>query len=137
MNSEKDSELCKRYPQIFKDRSSNPRTTLMCFGFECGDGWFDLIDTLCRQISGHVNHLRRQNEDMTEERFYERYGVVAVQVKEKWGGLRFYVDGADEHVQGMIAMAEGMSYRICEVCGRPGVTRAGGWVRTLCDDHAA
>lgn len=136
MSPEKDKQLCERYPHIFKDRSGDPKQTLMCFGFECDDGWYGIIDTLCNGINAHVNHKRQMNQDMPAEQFYEEHGVVAVQVKEKWGGLRFYVNGSDEYVDGLIAMAEGMSYRTCEVCGNPGKTRAGGWVRTLCDGHA-
>lgn len=59
--------------------------------------------------------------------------VVAVQVKEKFGGLRFYVNGADDEVRGMIDMAESMSYRLCEDCGTKGTLRKGGWYRTMCD----
>lgn len=61
--------------------------------------------------------------------------VEAVQVKEKFGGLRFYVDGGDDYTRGLIAMAEDMSFRICEVCGKPGQLRQGGWILTLCDEH--
>ena len=61
---------------------------------------------------------------------------TAAQVKEKFGGLRFYVDGGDDWVYGAISMAESMSYRTCEVCGAPGVTRGEGWIRTTCDQHS-
>ena len=43
--------------------------------------------------------------------------IVARQVKEKFGGLRFYVQACADGQQGMIALAEAMSYRICDVCG--------------------
>lgn len=62
--------------------------------------------------------------------------VVAVQVKEKFGSLRFYVDGGDKYTDGIISMAEAMSYVICEICGSPGKTYGGGWMRTLCKEHA-
>ncbi len=62
--------------------------------------------------------------------------VVAVQVKEKFGTLRFYYEGGDEYVSGIVAMAESMSGRICEECGAEGKQRGGGWIQTLCDTHA-
>lgn len=62
--------------------------------------------------------------------------VVAVQVKEKFGTLRFYHNGGDDVIQACVDMAESMSSVTCEVCGSPGVSRSGGWIRTLCDDHA-
>jgi hypothetical protein len=61
--------------------------------------------------------------------------VVAAQVKEKFGTLRFYYDGGDDVIQGMVRMAESMSAVMCEDCGAPGRLREGSWVRTLCDHH--
>ena len=93
-------------------------------GVDIGDGWVALVDTLCRRIEAHV-----ALEELGEP--------VVGQVKEKFGGLRFYFDGPnDDYISGLITMAESMSYRICEDCGKPGEVRSGGWIRTLCDEHA-
>jgi len=56
---------------------------------------------------------------------------------EKFGGLRFYYDGGDEQIHGMVRMAESWAARTCETCGDPGKSRNGGWIRTLCDKHEA
>ena len=61
--------------------------------------------------------------------------VVVDQVKEKFGGLRFYYHGGDDVVDGMVRMAESWAAQTCETCGDPGTIRHGGWVRTLCDKH--
>lgn len=61
--------------------------------------------------------------------------VVVDQVKEKFGGLRFYYHGGDDFVDGMVRMAESWAAQTCETCGDPGTIRHGGWVRTLCDKH--
>ena len=61
--------------------------------------------------------------------------VVADQVKEKFGTLRFYYHGGDSKVDGMVRMAESMSACMCEECGAPGTQTQGGWIRTLCDTH--
>jgi len=132
MTEEKDRLLCERYPEIFKDRRGDPKETLMCFGFECSDGWFDIIDTLCKNIQHHLTYHRARKHTTIEE-FEERFQVRAVQVKEKFGGLRFYVNNEDEYVRGLIAMAESFSFKTCEDCGLPGVPRTGGWIRTLCE----
>jgi hypothetical protein len=69
---------------------------------------------------------------------YEADIPIAVQVKEKFGGLRFYVHGCSVEHDDIINYAERMSYYICETCS----TMAGvqsypiGWVRTLCVKHA-
>lgn len=61
--------------------------------------------------------------------------VKVAQVKEKFGSLRFYINGADDTIFGMISLAETMSTRTCEVCGDKGKIKAGGWIKTLCDKH--
>lgn len=138
MTEEKDKALCAKFPKIFRDRNRSMQETCMCWGFEHGDGWYDIIDAACTNMQSHTN-WKRQSEpfaSMTDEEFDEIHQPVAAQVKEKFGGLRFYVDNADDHIRGVIDMAESMSLRICEVCGSPGKRRPGGWIRTLCDDHA-
>jgi hypothetical protein len=62
--------------------------------------------------------------------------VTAVQVKEKFGTLRFYYDGGDDYIRGLVSMAESMSAVTCEECGNLGKSRRGGWIRTLCDSHS-
>lgn len=57
------------------------------------------------------------------------------QIKEKFGGLRFYIGDAPDAVHERIRKAEVDSYTICEVCGSPGHHRATAWERTLCDEH--
>lgn len=63
--------------------------------------------------------------------------INVAQIKEKFGGLRFYYDGGDEHISGMVTMAESWAHRTCEQCGNKGKQRDGGWIRTLCDEHEA
>ena len=61
--------------------------------------------------------------------------VVVQQVKEKFGGLRFYYYGGDEYIDGMVRTAETLSELTCEVCGAPGKIGGIGWVSCRCRDH--
>jgi hypothetical protein len=63
--------------------------------------------------------------------------IKVQQIKEKFGGLRFYYDGGDERISGLVDMAESWAAHTCETCGNKGERRHGGWVRTLCDVHEA
>ena len=134
MRDELDKRLCEKYPKIFKNRHGSMNETCMCWGFTHGDGWYDIVESLCSNIQNHVDWKRRQHPELSNEEFDEQHQVVAAQVKEKFGGLRFYVDNSDDYIRGAISVAESMSHRTCEDCGNKGHRRAGGWVRTLCDD---
>ena len=58
------------------------------------------------------------------------------QVKEKFGGLRFYVGSANKAIYERIHAAENESFETCEQCGALGVLREGYWLKTLCDEHS-
>lgn len=66
----------------------------------------------------------------------EKEGASVMQIKEKFGSLRFYVDGASDTLLKAIIEAEGLSAITCQQCGKPGTLREkNGWLRTLCDEH--
>jgi len=135
MRDELDEALCKKYPKIFKMRNATAQESCMCWGFSHGDGWYDILDAACANIQSHTDWKRKTEPyaGMSDEEFCDIHQPVAAQVKEKFGGLRFYVDNCDDYVRGVIAMTESMSYRTCEYCGSQGVKRPGGWIKTLCD----
>ena len=99
--------------------------TAMCWGITCGDGWYNIVDALCGQIQNHLEHNIKDNDGTIV--------VEATQVKEKYGGLRFYYTGGDEFIRGVCWMAEGLSERTCEECGAQGTQNKKGWIRTMCD----
>jgi len=124
MKKELDEKLCAKYPKIFVDRHADMRSTAMCWGIECGDGWYWLIDQLCNTIQRYIN----------DNQHLQIAQVVAEQVKEKYGGLRFYFRGGDNLIEGMVWLAEHLSLHICETCGSTqNVSQSEGWIVTLCD----
>lgn len=126
MRKELDEKLCAKYPLIFADRHGDKKETLMCWGFDCGDGWYWLIDKLCAQLQWNTDKNNRDGE-------YPQ--VVAVQVKEKFGGLCFYVQSATREQYATISFAESLSYGICEHCGTTkNMGRTSGWIRNICED---
>jgi hypothetical protein len=141
MREELDQKLCEKYPKIFKNRNGDMRETAMCWGFEHGDGWYNIINNLCACIQSHIDWQNKQREALLESNPHNVplpdavLQVVAEQVKEKFGTLRFYYQGGDDYIDGMVRMAEAMSAVTCEKCGAPAKTRGPGWIRTLCDTH--
>jgi len=129
MKAELDKQLSETYPKIFVNRDKDMTESCMYWGMSVGDGWYDLIDTLCRNIQNYIDHNSTETNPIPQ--------LVAEQVKEKFGTLRFYTSGGDRLIDGMIWFAESMSGRICETCGKPGSLRQSGWIVTLCDEHQA
>ena len=62
-----------------------------------------------------------------------RSEVRCHQIKEKFGGLRFYVSNACPDAEEAIAWAEKESFKVCEHCGAPGKPRRSGWIKAECD----
>jgi hypothetical protein len=126
MRKELEEKLIKRFP-AWLSVNGDVRHTLMPFGFQHGDGWFNILWRLCLHLEPVVTEL----ETETGERF------EVVQVKEKLGTLRFYVSHHMDAIDRRIAEAQKESSRTCEICGQPGKRReTGGGVRAVCDEHA-
>ncbi|WP_321815136.1 MULTISPECIES: hypothetical protein [unclassified Paraburkholderia] len=127
MSPELEAKLCTSYSLIFaveKTLCSDGGAATSQFaarGFECGDGWYDLIDVLCLNLQHATKNGAPQ--------------VVAVEVKEKLGGLRFCACGQNDEQAGMIQLAETMSARLCDVCGNRGKLVRNGWIKTRCPQH--
>lgn len=138
MNSEEKydafvKEMHEKYPKMF----SQPYG-----GFAVGEGWWPILRSLCSNIQGHINHVNDYMKHNREKfKYAEMYQpveqVVVEQIKEKFGGLRFYYTGGDSYIDGLVDMAESWASHTCEECGAPGKSRSGGWIRTLCDVHEA
>jgi hypothetical protein len=109
-----------RFPKMFGGKYG---------GFACGEGWWPILEALCGQIQHHIDWKNKQSEVVAQ--------VTVNQIKEKFGGLRFYYSGGDDVIDGMVRMAESWADASCEECGSPGKSREGGWIRTLCDTHEA
>lgn len=177
MNKELDQKLCSEFPSIFRDRHGDKTSTLMCWGFECGDGWYNIIRGLCLSLTYNYDTAKdlkldgrvmleytKYDDPEFDSYFWHHNGsgdVVATQVKEKFGTLRFYY-GQNwkekeismaalypktaelifaercKYVDGIVDMAEKMSGITCEETGLIGElhTSGTGWFKTLNCEYA-
>lgn len=157
MKQELDDRLVSQFPILYKDRYGDMRNTAMCWGFSCGDGWYELLWNL----SNELTDLDKKDN------------VRADQVKEKFGTLRFYYTILNvplfdrfiwklewelfkrylksraprawvkfrqkfyktfsEKIDEIVYKYEAKSAKICERCGAPGKMRDGGWLKVRCD----
>lgn len=123
--------------QELKDKLVENYSFMKNVSLGIGDGWFSILDNLCKEIDPLVS---------------ENFKVT--QIKEKFGGLRFYYDLEDYHhfdilysshisfdnirnkINKLIAKAEADSFETCEICGDPAsLDKSSFWVKSLCEFH--
>lgn len=142
MTDENYEKLVREFPELFQKAGD--------IEFSINDGWYNIVRALCRLMSGDISRekyrleyaidnpgkLKESIEELEKKvnDALEKLPTIS-QVKEKFGTLRFYVNGANSEVENYITFAETMSGITCEVCGSPGTSRNTDWVRVLCDKH--
>lgn len=178
MSPELEQKIFNEYPKIFKDNTKSPQETCMCWGLEVGDGWYQLIDVLCEALTyTFITSVEVDEEDgkrlgielsrwkdEDKGRYFFRVEppqVVADQVKEKFGTLRFYYHleysednksliatkkypdletinkRYSDYIDGIVHFAEIASGRTCEVTGAEGSRHVrSGWYKTLNENVA-
>lgn len=118
MNYEETKEFLESIDGLKSGYYSNKPPITDPHFFECGDGWYSLI------------------KDLIVDLIKLGWDKEVCQVKEKFGGLRFYINGGSNEIFQRIQEAEEESYNVCEVTGKPGELRNDiGWYRTLCDEE--
>jgi len=160
MNKDLELKLVRKYPIIFSQYGGDIRYTCMGWGMTCGDGWYNIINELCENVTTLIGD--------------KSIKVTADQVKEKFGGLSFYYNievpetfmnnvsyifrnamfktklgrlywiivdfrkkiyrTTEEKIRDIIDDGQYKSYKTCELCGKPGKTRGQGWVSTQCKE---
>jgi hypothetical protein len=121
MKPEFQNFLGHQYRKMFENFFQKTPTFSGFCGIDCGDGWFDLLSHLCGCIHSYCKDNKKPE-------------ITITQIKEKFGSLRFYYDGGDELISGMVWLAEYQSHFICEGCGTPAIVSKNkhGWLSTNC-----
>ena len=116
MNLVLENKIIQRFRDKFPDESiiHDEAQSCLAFGFECGDGWFSII---------YESLLLLQDEKFT-----------IVQVKEKFGSLRIYIDGGNDRVNNVLGFLENQSEITCELCGDLGsIDWSKSWKKCRCE----
>jgi hypothetical protein len=130
MSPELDLKLVQEHPTVFADRSGDMRSTAMCWGFDCGDGWYGIIKEAADRLEPIFAQCKANDPEGWSFGYYR-----ATQVKEKFGTLRLYLSAASDEAHQIAIDAEKQSETVCEECGKPGELRGRGWYYTACDAH--
>lgn len=110
MTPELERLLYDAYPEFFLQHSWPASETLMSWGCAHGDGWYSIVQSVASVVTAHASETGRIPEQ-------------AVQIKEKFGGIRVYVRYGSEFLYGAVWVAEEVSVWICEVTGKRGRLR--------------
>lgn len=130
MKKELQERLFTEFPEIYRGSKLSPKEHCLGRGVETEDGWFSIIYAASEAINSHLKKLKDSGSPLDFE---------FMQIKEKFATLRIYDNGGDEFIDGVIATAENLSAITCEICGIFGsrcVSKSGGWIKTLCPEHA-
>ena len=129
MNKENTKKLIEAFPLLYKDVNAPLTHSLMAFGFECGDGWFQIIWDLSSKLEPMI---QKYINEFPDREYYPR----ALQVKEKYASLRFYMTSSTDEMEKEIRIAEERSEKTCMDCGKEGkVVSDHGWYITVCQEH--
>lgn len=134
MKEELQLKLVEKYPKILRDFRGDPKTTCMAWGIDTGSGWYDLLDDCMNKMQHFCDLCSKDGREVQ---------VIANQIKEKFGGLRFYItvyganDIEDKIIDDIISSAERKAVNTCELTGENGtLCHRGSWYKTLCRKEA-
>lgn len=146
MNGANTKRLLRRFPFLYRHY----------WGFDVGDGWFNLIWDLSLAIEKELNlspyQIKKQMfVEWLERRWRDILAIFninpskwawhsprmfyATQIKEKLGTLSYYASNTNSKVVDLTIKALDISGTICEECGRPGKIIDADWIYTACPEH--
>jgi hypothetical protein len=111
-------KLLAKYPTIFSKGD-----------YSIPDAWIPIVDRLCLNLVLYVSLYEVANDEAID--------FHCLQMKEKFGELRFYVNTDNDIISTLIDYASYQSRSICQKCGsRYNINVYGPWISYLCDEHA-
>ena len=122
-------KLIQEFPAVFQNMDSGAISSVP-------SGWYNILYNLCEELTPILNEERSKiTEDQEQPLFYVH------QIKEKFGGLRFYFmmntenTELHENIQKLIDIAEDKSYDTCQITGKVGkLCKKGRYYMTLSEE---
>lgn len=113
-------------------RNECPKLFKYGIAFECAPGWYDIIREVANKIE-RILEKDAENYQIVEGEESAYCEMYAVQIKEKYGTLRFYMSCETDEISELIREAEALSSQTCECCGKPGKMRGRHSFEVKCD----
>lgn len=124
MQNELEQKLIDEFPTLF-GQIHIKGSILFHRRIECWDGWYKIIRNLCKKI------VEAEMDDFVEFcQIKQKFSVLCIHPDPKHKDIKI-----PEEFWSLLNEAVNESKTTCEVCGRPGTRREGGYILTLCDEH--
>ena len=104
MNAELTEQTYRAFPYLYRGRTKPPNESAMCYDFECGDGWYQVFYDLSQELTDYI--VRHPSLDLE-----------VMQVKSKFGTLRFHLNYSDSSTEELISRARRRADLVCKVTG--------------------
>jgi len=136
MNNHLETYLYEKYPEFFVEKDWDIKNTCMCWGIQCGDGWFNLLDSTCMKVKDYLTSLQKSLQSFKFQSIKEKYGYLDIMhsltdCKEDSCTFSDYQRNAiDDIIEG----ASSDSEYTCELCGSTRGARVAGfsYFQALC-----
>ncbi|MDO8177676.1 MAG: hypothetical protein Q7T62_05465 [Undibacterium sp.] len=102
MNAALTEKMYRAFPYLYRGRTKPQDESAMCYGFECGDGWYQILYDLSQELTGHML-------------LHPFLDLELMQVKSKFGTLRFHLNYSDSSTEEIISRARRRADLVCEV----------------------
>ena len=117
-SKEEIQELITKYPWLENRATAEHNVTWLD---DLEPGWYEAFGKeLCEELAEAIE------EDGSNE-------FEIIQIKEKFGALRFYAAGYGLKTRDVIAKYEELSKYVCGHCGKPAKYITTGWIYPLCE----
>lgn len=127
-NKSRNKKLIKEFPFLLpRNRWTGKASDDYDYSYteldEMPDGWRKAFgEQMCQEIK----------EALIKHNYLDKYRIM--QIKEKYGSLRWYDNGAPKEVSRIISKYEDLSMCYCYRCGKPTKYMTEGWIEYFCED---
>jgi hypothetical protein len=122
MKTALEKALYEKYPELYRRHDDSSQVTSMCWGFQCGDGWYNLLDDLSAKITLQAKGIVAQGGEWP----------AIEEVRQDSGCLRVTISGGNDTIDDLITEAEMESTATCELCGSVAEIPSETMLKVLC-----
>jgi hypothetical protein len=134
MKEELELKLVAKYPDICSNYGGDQMVTCFHWGFECGDGWYELIDSCLEQIDYIA---KKNNISVKIDQIKSKLGRLVIYLDFEKGPTGKHVSAAIDAIHNIVDQVWKNSQNISEISGLPASPKIiNNWIFTVTDSEA-